>query len=133
MTDKQWLIACVAEELNADPEYLFARNPDTAVFRHKSTGKWFAAILSVNKQKLGLPEDEICDIVDLKCGPIMSAAFRSQQGVFPGYHMNKEHWISVLLDGSVEEEQLRQMLRVSYDLTGPKPKKKQVRKRNEQD
>lgn len=130
MTDKQWLIDYIGEELNADPEYLFAKNPDTAVFRHKSNGKWFAAILSVSKRKLGLPDDTVCDIADLKCGPIMSAAFRSQPGVFPGYHMNKEHWVSVLLDGTVEESLFRQMVELSYDLTAPK-RKKNIHKVNE--
>lgn len=125
MTDKQWLIAYIGEELNTDPEYLFSKNPDTAIFRHKSNGKWFAAILTVSRRKLGLPDDAVCDIVDLKCGPILSAAFRSQPGVFPGYHMNKDHWISVLLDGTVAEEELIQMVRLSYDLTYPKPKKKE--------
>lgn len=125
MTDKKWLLRYIREELGGEPEYLFKSSPDTAVFRHESNRKWYAALMTVSKRKLGFPEEELCDIVDLKSGPILSAVFRGQSGVFPGYHMNKEHWITVLLDGSVPEEQLRQMVELSYDLTDIKAKKKE--------
>jgi predicted DNA-binding protein (MmcQ/YjbR family) len=47
----------------------------------------------------------------------------NETGIFPAYHMNKAHWISALLDGSVEKEKLEWLLDLSFDLTNKKLKK----------
>lgn len=55
--------------------------------------------------------------VNLKCDPEMAEAFRSEySSVTPGYHMNKLHWNTVFLDGSVPEVKLNWMIEHSYDL-----------------
>lgn len=64
-------------------------------------------------------------IVNLKNDPVMSGSLRTEPGIFPAYHMNKESWISVALDGSVPDDKLRMLLDISFELTKPK-----IRKRN---
>ena len=64
-------------------------------------------------------------IVNLKHDPVMSGSLRTEPGIFPAYHMNKESWISVALDGSVPDDKLRMLLDISFELTKPK-----IRKRN---
>lgn len=55
--------------------------------------------------------------VSLKCDPDLAAAFRARYGaVQPGYHLNKRHWNTVTLDGSIPDEEVEAMIDDSYDL-----------------
>lgn len=55
--------------------------------------------------------------INLKCDPVDGEFLRSQySSIIPGYHMNKKHWITVILDGDVPEEMLFSLIDQSYDL-----------------
>ncbi len=55
--------------------------------------------------------------MNLKCDPDRAIALREEyEGITPGFHMNKRHWNTVLLDGSVPSALVRQLIRYSYDL-----------------
>lgn len=103
----------------ASPEYLFD-DDTTAVFRHDDNRKWFAVIMNIPASKLGLYGDKNVDIVNLKCDPLLTASLFKEGGIFPAYHMNKEKWISVLLDGSVEEDKIKWLVELSFNLTAKK-------------
>ncbi len=123
MTQREQVLALALEKYGTAPEYLWARTPTYAVLRHPNK-KWYAAVLDVSKRKLGLDSDEVVDILDIQCDPALSGSLRSQPGIFPGYHMNKEKWITVLLDGTVDMAQIEILLDMSYDIAGKKRKKK---------
>jgi predicted DNA-binding protein (MmcQ/YjbR family) len=88
--------------------------PDNIVFKVK--GKMFAL----------LALDEIPTRVNLKCDPDRALELRDRyEQVEPGYHMNKKHWNTVVLDGVIPEREVRQMIDDSYDLVVRSlPKKK---------
>lgn len=98
-------------------EYLFAKYPDYLVFRHGHNRKWFAVIMELPRQKLGLAGEENIWVVNLKCDPRLIGSFREEKGIFPAWHMNKAHWLTVALDDTVEENQIKFLLDMSYDLT----------------
>ncbi|MBQ9899205.1 MAG: MmcQ/YjbR family DNA-binding protein [Ruminococcus sp.] len=110
----------IRSEYGADPEYLWESTPDAGAFRHRSSRKWFAVFMRVRRSRLGLEGDELIDIADLKCDPLMLGSVLLQEGVLPGYHMNKSYWITVLLDGSVPAETIVPLLEMSYELTKTK-------------
>ena len=83
------------------PEYLWSKSPDSVVLRHKN-GKWYVVFMTVEKSKLGDPK--------------MTSMIIQTYGFLPGYHMNKQHWITILLDGSVSEAKTLDFLDMSYDL-----------------
>ncbi|MBP3361873.1 MAG: MmcQ/YjbR family DNA-binding protein [Clostridia bacterium] len=88
-------------------------DPNWTVMRHKSNKKMFAAIYE--------RQDNIW--INVKCAPNMTYMWRSAfESVIPAYHMNKEHWNSIILDGSVPEEDIRNMIADSYALTQGKKK-----------
>ncbi|MCI8650678.1 MAG: MmcQ/YjbR family DNA-binding protein [Anaerotruncus sp.] len=93
-------------------------DPNWTVMRHHGTTRSFALVYE-REGKLW---------ANLKCEPMQAEFWRKvYTQVQPGYHMNKTHWNTILLDGSLPEEVLEEMLRHSYDLTKPKskaPKKK---------
>lgn len=105
---------------SAEPDHPWAEYPRYEVFRHGGSRKWFAVILDVPKPKLGLTEEGILDVVNLKCGPILIGSLRTEPGFFPAYHMSKENWISAGLDGRADEEKIKLLLEQSYRLTAPK-------------
>ncbi|PWI44451.1 MmcQ/YjbR family DNA-binding protein [Streptomyces sp. ICBB 8177] len=104
MTPDELRAACLA--LNgAVEEYPFPRNPDVAVY--KVGGKIFA--LSA------LPVTPLS--VSLKCEPELALRLRAEHPcIVGGYHLNKRHWNTVTLDGSLPDRMVEEMIEDSYDL-----------------
>lgn len=101
----------------AKGECLWAKYPTYLVFRHSSNRKWFAAIMEIPREKLGLDRGGDIPVVNLKCDPRLIGSFREEKGIFPAYHMSKAHWLTVALDGTVGDDKIKFLLDMSYDLT----------------
>ncbi len=114
----------IQETYGTEAEYLWAGSPDTAVFRHPISKKWFAAMLCVLPEKLGLSGENALDVINVKCSAIMVGSLLAAKGFFPAYHMNKNHWISILLDDSVSDDQITPLVELSYGNVAPKRKKR---------
>ena len=97
-------------------EFLWERYPDAAVLRRKDNKKWYALFMTIPKAKLGLDSGEAAEIIDLRFDK--DELPKKVDGVkyFPGYHMNKKHWLTMLLDGSVPTEEILTYLDSSYNL-----------------
>ncbi len=113
----------VFEKYNGVPEYPWMRLPLYAVFRRKDNRKWYAIIMNVPKNRLGLGSDEKTDIMCVKCGEALRCVLLSQKGFLPAYHLNRENWITVLLDGSADRETVFRLLDESYEAAKRKSKK----------
>lgn len=96
MTKSQFLEHCF-DTYGTTADYPFDEDFETAVLRHKDNRKWYAIVMKVSRRKFGLDSDEIIDVVNLKLPTDMFGSFGAADGVYPAYHMNKLHWISVLL------------------------------------
>ena len=114
----------IKETYNADANYPWFKYPNYEVFRHSSNQKWFALIMDVPKSKLGLQGTETLDVVNFKCAPLLIGSLREESGFFPAYHMNKDSWITVALDGSVSDDKIKMLLDMSYQATAPKIRRK---------
>ena len=96
---------------------------DAWVFRHPDNKKWFALIMRIKKCKLGIDSNEYIDVVNLKCAPEIMDDLYFESGVFPAYHMSKKHWLTFCLDGSCDDETIKWITKISYNLTKKKIKK----------
>lgn len=105
------------ENFDTQPEYLWLSDPNFAVLRH-ACGKWYGIIMDVQKKKLGLNGTGKVDILVIKCEPALQYVLLRQRGFLPAYHMNKEHWISVLLDGSLTDGEVFPLIEASYEAAG---------------
>ena len=114
------LVDLITNQYGAEPEYLFRDDPYTAVFRHGNNRKWFAIIMRITKDKLGLREPELVDVVNFKADPFFIGSLLGTPGFFPAYHMNKTHWITAALNGSASDEDILMLLDMSFDLTAVK-------------
>ena len=130
--NREELEAYILNHYSTAPDYPWADTPRAAVFRHTGNRKWFALLMEVPRDKLGLAGTKKLDIVNFNCDPILISSLRGETGIFPAYHMNKASWITAALDDSVPAETIELLLDVSYELTKPKPHRKAAKgKENE--
>ena len=111
-----------------EPDFPFPNYPDIPVLRHHGSRKWFAIFMNVSRSVLRLDGDDPVDIMNVKCDPILSGSLRMQEGYLPGYHMNHDQWLTILLDGTVPLEEIIPLLDMSFDLTFRLPKKRRTPK-----
>lgn len=90
-----------------------------AVLRN-SNNKWYGIVMDVPKNKFGIDSDEVVDVLDVKADTIIIDMLVGQRGFYRAYHMNKNQWISIFLDGSVSEDIIKNMIAESYEKTGKK-------------
>lgn len=101
-------------------EYPWDKYPSDTTFKHKSNKKWFALIMDVQYKKLNIEKEGKVAVINLKNIPEIIGSLRKQQGILPAYHMNKEYWITVLLDGTVPKAKICELIDLSYELTRKK-------------
>lgn len=110
------LISYVRSTYGDELEFLWTKFPDNAVWRRKDNQKWYGALLTISRRKLGLDSDEIIEIIDLRIKTEEMDVLIDQKKYFPGYHMNKKHWFTICLDGSVSLEEICRRIDNSYVL-----------------
>lgn len=110
------IIAYVKNKYGDELEFLWPKFPLNAIFRRKDNRKWYAAILNLPKHKLGLDGNEKIDIIDLRIASTEIDDVIDGRRYFPGYHMNKKHWITICLDGSVPLEEIYERIDSSFHL-----------------
>lgn len=121
---KEELCEYIEEEYGIVVDYPFSNEKvPTPIFRHKDNKKWFAAAIFVQKCKVTGKSDERVWVLCVKCDQIIKSALLEKKGFYPAYHMNKQHWISLILE-EADDEDLKFAVSMSYDLTGAKYKKR---------
>lgn len=109
------VINYVREKYGDELEFLW-KDFKNAVWRRKDNKKWYAAVLTVAKRKLGLDCDGLVAVIDLRTDPEVLSSLLDGKRYFPAYHMNKRHWFTMRLDGSVPAEEICCWLDKSYTL-----------------
>lgn len=113
----------IQEKYGVTGEKPWMKYPSFSVFRHDGNKKWLAVIMTLDRSKFGLEGEGEVDVVNLKCDTDVAYFVRQERGVYPAYHMNKEHWISVILDENTDRELTEKLLDMSVNLTATVIKK----------
>lgn len=116
MLSIETVFAEIHQRYQATPCYLWQKLPDYAVFRHANRGKWFAVSMFVTADKLGLTTKQTLWIINSKASPELIEFLRNQAGIYPAYHMNKKHWLSLNM-AEIEPSLFWQLLDESFQLT----------------
>jgi len=123
MTRKEFE-ALVLDTYNIKADYPFEEDFETGVFRHEGNKKWFCIAMNVNYQKINQGRNEMVDVVNLKCAPeVIESIVGVEPGIYRAYHMNKTHWLTVVLS-ECDEGTISWLLGISYNLTRTKIKRK---------
>lgn len=123
---KENLLQYAAKRYGTQPEFLWRSKPNYAVLRHNDNRKWYAVLMDVPGEKLGLSGQGILAVLEVKCDPRLAGSLRMEAGILPAYHMHRDNWITILLDGTVDFNQVPFLLDQSYMLTAsPREKARQ--------
>ena len=117
MVSREEILLYVKDSFGIEPDYPWARTPKYAILRHGNNRKWFGALIDITEDKLGLKGSKPVDALNLKCDPVLIGSLRNGTEIFPAYHMNKEHWISILLNSTITRERVYALIDISYKLT----------------
>lgn len=108
------IIAYVQQTYQCQLEHLWPETPENSVWRRKDNSKWFGALLTVAKNKLGCAESDMVEIIDLHAAPEQVAAYITRKHYYPGWHMNKKHWYTIILDNSLPTEEICKRIDESF-------------------
>ena len=110
------IVAYVKNKYGDELEFLWEKSPKNAVVRRKSSNKWYVVLLTISKRKISLNSDEIIEIINLHNNPEEIKKLIDYKKYFPAYHMNKKHWCTICLDGTVNLEEIYKKIDISYEL-----------------
>ena len=118
MTRNQ-IFTYIKDKYKTLPEYLFQKYPDIAVLRNTSSQKWYGIIMNIPQNRVGLSGNQKIDVLVIKGNPDDIVHLVEMEGFAPAYHMNKKHWVSIILNyfTSTNEMVVWNLLDKSYQLS----------------
>lgn len=117
-------IQYIREKYGDELEFLWEKFSDNAVWRRKDNKKWYGLILTAAGSKIGITDDNVVEIVDLRMDPAKKDDFLSRDNYYPGWHMNKNSWYTIIFDNGISNEELKERISESYELAASKTRKK---------
>lgn len=116
------VISYLKEKYDTELEFLWDKYPDAAAFRNKSNNKWYGIFMKISKEKIGEESSDLVDIIDLRYQKEDIDNIIDNKKVFPGYHMNKKSWITLVLDGRMNIKEIYKLIDNSYQIIDKKNK-----------
>ncbi|MBQ8476400.1 MmcQ/YjbR family DNA-binding protein [bacterium] len=110
----------INKKYGSDPEFLWDKFKGTAIFRNKQSAKWYAAVIDVDRSKIQENKKGLVEVLDIKLEKEQVEEITKQEHFYQGYHMNKKHWITIILDDSVQDEKIMELVEKSYNLSKKK-------------
>ena len=110
----QEVIQYVKQKYHDDLEFLWNKLPEAAIWRNKENQKWYGILMKVSERKLGIDSDKVVDMIDLRC--VKNEKIVDNQKIFPGYHMNKQSWITIKLDDTMKTKEILEYIDKSYNI-----------------
>ena len=100
---------------NTKPEFLWEKSPYDGIFRNNYNGKWFGIIMNIDKSKLDKEKKNV-DIINVKLDINKINELLNKKGYYKAYHMNKNNWLSIILDDTLKDEEIINLINESYDI-----------------
>ena len=103
-------------KFGTEPEAPWEDSPDAYTFKTAKRNKWYALFMTIPYKSLGLVAKGALDVVNIKLPPEKVLDLIDRVHFYPAYHMNKKHWITIVLDKEVDEPLVQQLLEESHGL-----------------
>ncbi len=103
------LTEMIRERHGITPEFLWSEYPDYGVFRNQVTRKWSSIIMQVPKNKITGNSAEMIEVIDIKTDK-RTAELLEREGFYSAYHMNRKNWVSIILDDTVDNEVIMELI-----------------------
>ena len=111
------VIKYIKEKYNDDLEFLWVKYDNNAIWRNKINNKWYALLLTVTEDKLKIDSNKEIEIIDLMYQKDKIKEIVDNKRIYPGYHMNKKSWITIILDGTLDSDEIFQLIDNSYNIS----------------
>lgn len=111
------VIKYITDTFNDTLEYLWEKFPDNAIWRNKHNNKWYGVILNLPLEKLGIDEKKVYTVLNVRYPKDRIKDFIDNNLIFPGYHMNKNNWISIILDERMDTKLVMKLIDESYQIS----------------
>ncbi|MDD3238761.1 MAG: MmcQ/YjbR family DNA-binding protein [Lachnospira sp.] len=115
--DRESVNQYIFENYGVKPEAPWPKTPLHHVYRHKKNQKWFGIIMNIPRSKLGFFGEELIDVMNVKCDSDMILSLLDTKGYYPAYHMNKKHWISIVLNDELPDTTVKNLIDMSFRIT----------------
>lgn len=100
-----------------EPKVEWEKFPGFATYRNKESKKWYGLIMNINQNKLIKSMEGEVEILNLKLDPKKIENLLKRDGFYPAYHMNKKNWITIILNDTISDEEILQLVKESYSYT----------------
>ena len=104
----------IKEKYGDEPEFEWEKFPGYATFRNRDSKKWYGIIMNIDKNKLDEKSTGEVEIINIKIEPNEIECLLKQEGFYPAYHMNKKNWITIILDNTISDEKIMNLIEKSY-------------------
>ena len=112
----------IKDKYNNDPEFLWEKFPGYAVFRNKNNNKWYGIITNIDLSKIDNGNGEV-EIINIKLDKLKIEELLSKKGFYKAYHSNKDKWISIILNDTVKDKELFNLIDESYNIIDSESKR----------
>ena len=105
----------IKEKYEVFPEFLWKEYPDFGIFRNPNNHKWFALIMNIDKSKLNKKTTGNVDVINIKLDNEVTD-YLDVEGIYPAYHMNKKYWLTIILDDTLTDNYIMNLITKSYNI-----------------
>ena len=109
----QW----ISHKYGTVPEFLWERTPSDGIFRHSENQKWYGIIMYIPYERLNKERQGMIEVLNVKINPMERETLLRNEGCYPAYHMNKKHWMTVVLDDTLTDQEIITYVESSYENT----------------
>lgn len=106
----------IIQKYNNLPEFIWEKYPGYGIFRNPNKNKWYALIMNINKNKIATGNEEV-EILNVKLSEEEIKHLLKRKGFYKAYHMNKENWITIILDDTLTDEEIMKYILESHKFT----------------
>ena len=111
------IIKYISDKYGDELEFLWEKYDNNAIWRNKTNKKWYAVLLTITEEKLKLESKKEIEVIDLRYQKDMVDEVIDSIQIYPGYHMNKKSWITIILNNSMRTDEIIKFIDNSYLLS----------------
>ena len=109
----------INEKYNVSPEFLWNKFPGYGVFRNTRSNKWFGIIVNIDRSKIISDKSGEIEVLNVKLDDVVQN-YLGVEGIYPSYHLNKKSWISIILDDTLSNKEIMDLIDISYNISNIK-------------
>ena len=106
----------IKDKYNVEAEFLWNKFPGFGVYRNIRSNKWFGIIMNIPKNKIVGDDEKEIEVLNVNLD-LASSIYLKQKGIYPSYHMNKKNWVSIILDDTLNDEDIMNLIQISFDIS----------------